>query len=248
MATTIKAINTGHDFRKTGIIKDALANPLTTSARNTLAGTLGAGHDGLFVWDTDEKILYVFNGTIFVAATPAVQSGLTPKGNVAFNDTEPVAPVVGDLYVFTNAGTNTWNTSDVVQAGDFAWWDGTTWQFVQGNVIAASSTVSGIVELATDAETITGTDTVRATTPANVAAREASRKVARVYFVSGVSIVADTPLTVNHALALQNRNAFTYNVVVGNSSVDVDCDSTDINNITLTSNVSVTADVTVIGF
>jgi hypothetical protein len=34
----------------------------------------------------------------------------------------------------------------------------------------ASSTVKGIVELATDAETLTGTDTVRATTPANVKA------------------------------------------------------------------------------
>jgi hypothetical protein len=34
----------------------------------------------------------------------------------------------------------------------------------------ASATVKGIVELATDAEAITGTDTVRATTPANVAA------------------------------------------------------------------------------
>lgn len=36
--------------------------------------------------------------------------------------------------------------------------------------VDASATVKGIVELATDAEAITGTDTVRATTPANVAA------------------------------------------------------------------------------
>lgn len=35
---------------------------------------------------------------------------------------------------------------------------------------AASATVQGKVELATDAETLTGTDTVRATTPANLAA------------------------------------------------------------------------------
>lgn len=35
---------------------------------------------------------------------------------------------------------------------------------------SASSTAQGIVELATDAETITGTDTARATTPANIAA------------------------------------------------------------------------------
>jgi hypothetical protein len=39
----------------------------------------------------------------------------------------------------------------------------------------ASSTAAGIVELATDAETTTGTDTVRATTPANVAAAITAR-------------------------------------------------------------------------
>lgn len=39
-----------------------------------------------------------------------------------------------------------------------------------GGASDASATVKGIVELSTDAEAITGTDTVRATTPANVAA------------------------------------------------------------------------------
>ena len=37
-------------------------------------------------------------------------------------------------------------------------------------VSAASDTAAGVVELATDAETVTGTDTTRATTPAGVAA------------------------------------------------------------------------------
>lgn len=41
-------------------------------------------------------------------------------------------------------------------------------------VSAASTTVSGIVELATDAETQTGTDTARAITPANLTAKEAT--------------------------------------------------------------------------
>ena len=38
-----------------------------------------------------------------------------------------------------------------------------------GDEAAASATVAGVVELATDAETSTGTDTTRAVTPANVA-------------------------------------------------------------------------------
>jgi hypothetical protein len=41
-------------------------------------------------------------------------------------------------------------------------------------VRSASATVTGIIEIATDAETVTGTDTSRATTPANITARLAS--------------------------------------------------------------------------
>lgn len=248
MATTTKGIYTGHDFQKTGIIKDARINPLSSGARATLASSLGAGHVGLLTTDDTTGLLYTWNGTAFVFAVTASQSGLTPKGNIHFNDTEPSSPTIGDLYVFDTAGTNTWNTSDVMQIGDQAYWDGTIWQFIQGNTIQGTSSVQGILQLATSAEVITGSDTAKATTSAGVSAREASRKVARVYFISGVSLVADTPLTVNHALGLQNRNAFTYNVMVSNSAADVDCDSTDTNNLTLTSNISVTADVTVIGF
>ena len=39
---------------------------------------------------------------------------------------------------------------------------------------AASATAKGTVELATDAETVTGTDTARATTPANITAKMAA--------------------------------------------------------------------------
>jgi len=45
------------------------------------------------------------------------------------------------------------------------------WIEQEADVAAASATKSGIVELATDAETITGTDTVRAVTPANITAK-----------------------------------------------------------------------------
>lgn len=245
MAT--KSSYTGKDFLKLGVLKDFLANPLTTSARNTLAGTLGSSNKGLVVYDTDLSTLYIWDGSAF-SVNSVVQSGLTPKGNVAFNDTEPVSPTVGDLYVFTNAGTNTWEGSTVVQASDQVYWDGTIWQFIQGNTVQSSDTVSGIIELATQAEVNTGTDAVRAVTPATLASHESTKTFAKTYFASGLSLVANTPLTVNHALALQNRNAFTFNMMVSNSNADVDVDSTDVNNITLTSNVAATVDICVIGF
>lgn len=245
----IKQVNVSHDFLKVGIVKDALLNPLTTSAISTLAGTLGSSNKGLIVYDTDLLKLQAWDGSAF-ADIAGTQSGLTPKGNKAFNDTEPSSPVVGDLYVFTNAGSNTWEGTTVVQAGDQVYWDGTAWQFIQGNVIAASETVSGIAEIATQAETNTGTDDLRIVTPLKLASHESTKAFAKTYFATGLTLVADTPLTINHALALQNRDAFVLSFKVGNSQVDVDVDSTDINNCTITSNVAVagTGVVTVIGF
>lgn len=49
--------------------------------------------------------------------------------------------------------------------------DGSTWEGLTGKPSAATAVYPGIVELATDAETLTGTDTSRATTPANVQAK-----------------------------------------------------------------------------
>lgn len=50
-------------------------------------------------------------------------------------------------------------------------YDGTAFRL---SSVAATATSPGVVELATDAEVITGTDTTRAVTPANIAARLAS--------------------------------------------------------------------------
>lgn len=71
------------------------------------------------------------------------------------------------------AATHTHGVTDLTATGTK---DGTT--FLRGDntfavppaASAASSTAAGVVELATDAEAIAGTDTARAVTPANVAA------------------------------------------------------------------------------
>jgi hypothetical protein len=242
-----KDVYTDLDLKKLNIIKDARHNPLTTSARNTLASSLGSTHKGLMVFDTDLNCPYYWNGTAF-AAPPAVQSGLTPKGNVAFNATEPASPTIGDMYVFTNAGSNTWEGTNVVQAGDFVYWDGTVWQFIQGNTVAASTSVPGVSQIATQSEANAGTDTTKYITPETQKGYHDAKKVARTYFNSSVTTVADTPLTINHALNLQNRDAFVISFKVGNSEVEVDVDSTDVNNCTITSSVALTGSVTVIGY
>lgn len=62
-------------------------------------------------------------------------------------------------------------------AGAVTWLTASTGLTISGTnmtVLTSSSTQTGIVELATDAETVTGTDTARATTPANISARLAA--------------------------------------------------------------------------
>lgn len=105
------------------------------------------------------------------------------------------AYVAGQEFSFVSAGANTGavtlninsiGAKDVTKrgttalvAGDIASgevvqvvYDGTRFQLVgrDSQPVAASETVAGIVELATDAEAQTGTDTTRAITPANLAA------------------------------------------------------------------------------
>ena len=105
------------------------------------------------------------------------------------------AYVAGQQFAFVSAGANTGavtlNINSIgakavtkrgataLTASDIAsgescvvQYDGTQFQLigVPTQVSAASSTVAGVVELATDAEAQTGTDTARAITPANLAA------------------------------------------------------------------------------
>lgn len=238
------------DLVKVSQLKQARIQNITTTDRGTLAGTLNSGHIGLIVFDTDLDALYIWDGTTFNPVAASVAGAMTYKGSIAYNATEPATPATGDTYVFSSAGACTWNTSDTVQIGDSAIWNGTSWDFYQGNIVAASETIAGIVELATNAETVTGSDTVRAVTPAGVAAKLADYKAAKVYFVSSATLVANTPLTVAHNLSLQNRNAFTINVMdSAHTAISVDVDSVDQNNLTVTSAVGLSGvGITVIGY
>ena len=104
----------------------------------------------------------------------ALSSEMTYKGayNAATNspdlDTSPSGVKKGDTYTVTAAGTF---FTTAVEVGDvlIAEIDTATveadWTIVNKNIDAASTTVAGIVELATTAEAETGTDTTRAVTP-----------------------------------------------------------------------------------
>lgn len=222
--------------------------PLTTANRTGLS--LGAGDEGLIVYDTDLNKLYGWTGAAWEAIGAAVTGAVVFKGLVNFDASEPGSPATGDMYIFQTAGTNTWNTSDVVQVGDQAIWDGTNWQFFQSNVLSASETVSGVIELATQAEVTAVTDAVRAVTPATLGGYRTAKKIPYVYFSSSETLVAETPKTITHNLNLQNKDAYILSVKDGSGAeLSIDNDGVDANSLTITSNIAFAAvNVTVIGF
>ena len=238
------------DLVRVSELLQARIQNITTSDRGTLGGALGGANTGLIVYDTDLNSLYVWDGTAWQAVGITVSGAMTLKGVVAHNAAEPGSPDTGDYYIFSSAGNNTWETDEDVEAGDMVVWDGTNWRYINRNVYDATETLAGKIEIATQTETNAGTDDVRAVTPAKLAGYVSNLALAKTYFASGLNTTANTPLTITHNLNLQNRNAFTINVMdSSHSAVSVDVDSTSVNALTITTAVAVTGlNVTIIGF
>jgi len=108
-------------------------------------------------------------------------------GNVTGNASGTAATVTGasqaSITTLANLVSVQGRTVTLADAGANAifGWDDTAGAYenlTQAEVLAvigdSSETAKGVIELATDAETVTGTDTVRATTPANITAKMAA--------------------------------------------------------------------------
>lgn len=110
-------------------------------------------------------MVYVFTGTL--TATIEVLWPPVARMLVARNSTSGAF----SLTLKTTIGSGV-----VIPQGETAllWCDGT--DIISFGIVtaAASATAAGIVELATNAEAVTGADTARATTPANLTARLAA--------------------------------------------------------------------------
>jgi len=99
-------------------------------------------------------------------------SSMVFLGSYDANTTDPTDGDVGGTYVVTVAGTGVasfWTTA--LEVGDVIIQENATatteadWVVVSRDIIPASATVAGVVELATQAEVNTGTDTTRVVTP-----------------------------------------------------------------------------------
>lgn len=169
---------------------NTLINDLATAqntARPVLGGGTGgvtavAGNDGLNTKGAD----IASGATTNLAAATGVYVNIT--GTTTITSFGTVAAGAERVLTFTDILTITYNATSMIlpgaanittAAGDtltFRSLGGGNWRCVGGASSSpdASTTVKGIVELATDAETQTGTDTTRAVTPSNITAKEAT--------------------------------------------------------------------------
>jgi len=139
-----------------------------------------------------------------------IAGGVTYKGGIAASGTV-TNQNIGDMYIFTTSGIATNFGGMTVEAGDFAIWNGTTWDVIQRNIDYATTTTSGFVQLSTDNEAISGTSTTKVITPSNLKswAEQTDKTVVRkrVYENQNVST---TPLTYTHGIGYKDVIIKTY--------------------------------------
>lgn len=172
------------DLAKVGQIIDARIQNVTAAEKSALAGTLGAGNAGLFVYDTDDEALNIWDGATFRTVSPDITGDVIFKGLINPTNAATIAAdaslAQGHQYIVDTAGTLsatgvTFTPTADVEVGDMVLWTSTTTaSVINKNFNEATETESGTVELATQAEVDTGTDTERAVTPATLAGSQLS--------------------------------------------------------------------------
>lgn len=163
---TTSFATSGHNH--TGVYEPANANLLETTDIGVSVASQSHNHTGVYapvlgaddnyVTDAEKAALHTHANLVALGNVSGTNTGdqdlsaLAPKASPTFTGTVtmPVA-LTGVLRADTGVVSVDTDVTDIVAS--------------------ASSTAQGKVELATDAETVTGTDTVRATTPANITAK-----------------------------------------------------------------------------
>lgn len=198
---------------------------------------------GQMVFDTTRSRMAFYNGTSWEFLNQVAVDTINYKGAIAHNGSVS-NPDIGDMYIFNSAGTATNFGGAVVQVGDFAIFNGTGWDIIQGNVVSASETTAGIVRLATSAETITGTANDLATSPADITAwaGQSNKTVVRKRVYVGESL-STTPRVLTHAIGTDNPIVMVYEDL---TNAEIVCEIIKgSGTVTVTTNTAVTATVVI---
>lgn len=123
----------------------------------------------------------------------------------------------GYYYVVSVAGATALNGISDWEVGDWLISNGAAWQKVDNTEPAASETVAGNIEIATQAETDAGTDDLRSVTPLKLATYSGKAK----RFSQTIGDGSATAITVTHGLGTLDIEAVT-RLVSTQASVIVD--------------------------
>ena len=224
--------------RKFYVDLDLNKNQLISAAlQNVAVSGIASPATGQVAFDTVVNKLAFYDGSAWQYAGEVSLDTVSYKGGIAHSATEPSPKEKGDMYVFTSAGTASWTVgSQVVQTGDFTIYSGSQWDVIQQNIVAASETEAGYVELATDAEANTGSDTSRAITPSNLEYVRQQKTFASVKEFTAQSLVANTGLALSHNLNTKSVQVAVYDT--NDAQIEVQVVATSTAAVTLTSNVS----------
>ena len=185
----------------------------------------------------------------------AVAGGMTFIGdyNAGTNSpnltSSPVGVKKGDTYVISNPGTF---FAESVQAGDqiTAKQDDPTtlahWTVVNKNIpdiVTASTTAQGIIELATQTEVNTGTDTTRAVTPATLQSKLGVTGTLNnaVRYTATIGNGALTTIVVTHNIGRQFLTAQVFQTASPYAQVECDIEMDTINATSFTFNTAPTS-------
>jgi len=155
----------------------------------------------IYYHSIDKKIKF-YDGTDWQSIGQVSAEYVVYRGSLAHSASIPASPKIGDLYIFSSSGTATNFGGEIVEIGDLVIYNGTTWDILQRNLNlqTATETSTGLIELATQNEANTGSDTSRAITPATLDGYRLNRNLtSSVSFSDRTITVSGTTLTHNLA-------------------------------------------------
>lgn len=225
------------DFHQQQAVKMRVEN-LASAPSSPVAGQV--------YFNTGDNFFYGWNGSAWINLSQIVTGAVTIKGEITNANTSPAypsTPTTGDIwFITTNAGTVGGTT---VEVGDQLIYGSTGWFVMQKNLLYATTSVAGYVELADQSETNAGSDATRAVTPSTLAGFLTNYLYAKKVVTQITTLTAATPTTVTHGLNLASSNQLTVMCWQGGVPVRLAIGLSSVNAITVESNVTL-SNVTVI--